>query len=404
MTYAKEVQKQYRLWPIWTPIRRLRIGDCGPLEEGIFFKRKRHVTDYGVSKAALKAIPAERDPGLRFKTKRAVKVATQAHGANAAIPGIAPGEAGVRVTFSREKATFLEAVGVTERQLRDEKLLEDELRALVEQGRFPPEYVVITDIVRATAARVYISTGGDQSLVVRAGTGAAMAGLEIASVAAQFSGTITSDVGAEFDGSKGATPLYRPMGFNIGGWMRRAARRVISPRDRLPRIVVRSIRKQPQVGQPLAVQPLSTQEIAIAPVAAEPFVSQPAAAESVVVEPVLVDTAALLGDAAARVELDLGSLDRRGVLLASLDKDASTRKLTMVRPIYQSPVIIQPLGGDPFLATIRAGETLALARPTVALDPADTVIATSAWEDPREEPLGFGYVDFQEELADVQGT
>jgi hypothetical protein len=50
-----------------------------------------------------------------------------------------------RITFSRANATFLAAVGVSERRFADQHQLELELKQRVEEGRFPPEYVVISD-------------------------------------------------------------------------------------------------------------------------------------------------------------------------------------------------------------------------------------------------------------------
>jgi hypothetical protein len=400
-TYIKELRKEYGLWPIWTPLKRLRIGDCGTLERGVFFKRKGHISEYGVAKDALRTARASRDPLLRFMTRRGVKLATQANGKNSSIPNIPQGEAGARVTFARGKATFLEAVGVSERELRSERLLEDELRALVELGIFPPHYVVITDIVRATSARVFVSTSAGQSFTVRAGTGAAVAGVEIANIAVQAEASFTSDVGVQYDGTKGATPLYRPMGFNIGGAIRRALRSPLTFRDRVPRIVVESIKGKPAVGASLTVRPVEAQEFAVAPVDSAPFVVEPTALKPFVVEPILVDIG-VLGDFAPRTADVVGEVRRRGVLLGSVDGVAAIGESLAITPFRESPIIIQPIDGEPLLVKTGAGEVLAMEAATVGrLDTRDPAITASAWAPAIDEPLAFGYVDFDAEFDDT---
>jgi hypothetical protein len=164
-TYVTEVHDEYRYWPSWTPIRRYSIGDCGTLEDGVFFTKKRSASVFGVSDKALEEEPVQRDPRLRFTSKGGVNVKAQASGGNEGIPGIPQGEVGAQITFTRENATVVAALGVSERRLVDQHRLEEELSTLVRRGTFPPDYVVITDLVVAEAAKVPLWSAADCSAI-----------------------------------------------------------------------------------------------------------------------------------------------------------------------------------------------------------------------------------------------
>lgn len=166
LTYVTEVHGQYKYWPTWLPTTRLSIGDIGILEEGVFFKKKRPASKFGVSKAALKQERLFRDSGLRFTSNGGVQLKTQGHGKNAKIPTLPQGEVGAEITFTRANATVLAATGVYERRLADQYLLEQELKKLVECGTIQPEYVVVTDLISASSARILISTEANQSITL----------------------------------------------------------------------------------------------------------------------------------------------------------------------------------------------------------------------------------------------
>lgn len=289
LAYVKDVNRRYRkYWPTWWPTTRLKIGDCGPLEDGVLFDRKRHATDFGVSRAALRTLPAPRDPLLLVRSSKAIRVKKRLRAGNILLPGIPEGEAGAQVTFLRENATFLAAVEVSERRVADKYKLEQELTALVQAGDFPPHYVVITDLVTARSARIFISSERGDSVTV---SGELDAPLGLAGIGAKLTTVVDNTVDLTFDGTRGVTPLYRPMGFMIGGKIRRLKRRLLSrgPRRRVPRIVFKSLDVKPSLGKPITVRPIEGDAVAIYPVERPPFVMESAALKPFTVEPIMVD-------------------------------------------------------------------------------------------------------------------
>jgi hypothetical protein len=394
-TYVKELHDEYEYWPIWTPMKRLKIGDYGTLTNGVFFDKKGHVTKYGVSKQALKTERAQRSDRLRFMTNDAVSFSAQARGENLGIPGIPQGVAGARLDFSREHASFVEATGVAEIQLVDKGLLEEELADLVKSGKFHAYYVVIADLMSASSARVFISTGSGQSITAVAGGGAGATAVGTVSFAVKGSISLQGNVGTEFDGTHGATPLYKPLGFSVGGWMRRSVRRVIS-RDQVARIAVKAIETQPTVGSRLMVHPVRDQEIAIAPVDEEPLVVEAAALEPFEVDPVMVD-ADVLRNLVPRFTHDpIGSLPSS--VIGSVDSEPTAGAPLIVQPFEYSTVLIQPTDEAPFLGRVVQGQQITLQpRPFASFEP--HILPDPLSDIDPDEPLKLDYVDFDAEFS-----
>jgi len=401
VAFSTEVHKKFATyWPAWLPTTAVTVGDCGVLTRGIFFEPRRLAASFGVSKAALKTKRVTRDAALDFASEKGVGVQLQAHGQNV-IPGIPAGRAGGQITFSRANASFLAAIGVRERAVADKYMLEQELRGLVQQGTLPPEYVVVTDVVTASSGRVFISSAPGQSVTLHAAAHANAGPLQVASLGGQLSLASSTGTMMAFDGTQGMTPLFKLMGFSVGGWIRRARRRLLSQNRHLPRIVVKSIDAKPQVGTEIMVRPIEGQQIAIAPVGRKPFVVEPTELKPFMVEPTLVDRGTLGAILPERPPAgDPQAAHRRlpeGVLLGSIEADPAVGGEVVVQLFEDSALVIEPVDGDPFLVKLAERQSLEF-EPTV-LDFPETLELVTHRTPTIEDPFTFGYVDFDAELA-----
>ena len=398
-TYLADMYGEYRYWAAWTPLTRISIGDCGPLEDDLLFRRRRSVAEFGVSPSALASEEAERDPVLRFTSQNAVDITAQAAGKSADIPGVPSGEVGAKITFLRANATVVAALGVSERRLTDQYLLEQELKPLVERGIVPPDYVVVTDLVTADSARVLISTGAGQSVTLRAGASAPVGGFDLAALGGKLSIAVENTVGHESDGTNGATPIFRLMGFDIGNQIRRFKRWLLREGGGVPRISVGSIKAVPAVGSTVTVQPIAAEPLAVAALGREPFVVEPKAMRPLAIEPILVDA----GGVNAVVDMPSIGMRRggplgsyRGIILGSVEADPRVGGPLAVRLFEDSPLLIEPIDNHPFLAKPARGASLAM-EPT-DLGPLDVADVSSRWM-VDEDPFRFGYVELDEEAA-----
>jgi hypothetical protein len=403
--YAVEVHKKFKnYWPTWLPGERLKVGDYGELQHGILFKRLGRLSDCGVSEEALKANPAAGHDDLLFRSKGKVRVKLQGSAGNA-VPGlgIPVGEAGARLTFTHANSSFLAAVGVKAHTLRSEQRLRTELRTKVEEGSFQLEHVVVTDVLRADAGRVFISDSASQEVMLRAKTALGPEPIELVSAGAQMSVVHQSEDILAYGGKRGMTPLFRIMGFKHG----RQARdylRIFSRTRGVPRIRVKSIRTAPQVGSLIEISPLPSQRLVVAPTGAQPFWVERADVRPFRVEPTLIDprTVELYFPPAARL-LGAEEPGEQALVVGPLESEPSAGEELTMRPLGASPFVVEPLDGDPFLVNLPPGENLTFAPEDVEFLEGVVPAAVGEPTDVDEDPFGFDYVDFDAELADATG-
>ncbi len=401
VAYAKDIHGKYQAyWPSWMPTRPISVGDCGTLERGIFFEPKRPASKFGVSREALKTRRVKQQSMLDFVSKRGVKVELQVDGANTVIPGIPTGRAGGRITFSRANATVMAAVGTREREIVDKYLLEQELAELVKRGVFPPDYVVVTDVIAAKSARVFISTGKGQSVTVHATATATTGPFELASLGGVGTAAMSTEALMAFAGLEGMTPLFKLMGFSVGGKIRHWRRTHLSRSRHVPRIIVEPLRVQPTVGRTIMVKPIDGQGLAVAPIDQQAFVVEAGTFGSLRVDPVMVDREAL-GAIAPRIgvgrrsEALLGG--QEGVLLGALNQKPEVGETAVLRPFEGSTVLIQPIDDDPFLVKLARGQAVSF-QPAALEFPNIPELAAGV-ESLDQEALSLEYVDFDAELA-----
>jgi hypothetical protein len=173
------------------------------------------------------------------------------------------------------------------------------------------------------------------------------------------------------------------MGFSVGSAIRHLRQTVFSRGRDVPRIRVKSISTAPRVGTRITVSPLASQRLVFAQAGTRPFAVELAELKPFAVEPTLVDTRTLGAIFPQRPLPGVsGALGGQGVL---------------VRTLRDSPFVIEPLDGDPFLVKMPEGQELAFepaSLPFLETSPPGTELAEL-----DEHPLSFGYLDFDAELA-----
>jgi hypothetical protein len=275
--------------------------------------------------------------------------------------GIPVGEAGAQLTFTHGNSSFLAAVGVKAHTLRSEQRLRAELRTKVEEGSFQLEHVVVTDVLRADAGRVFISDSANQEVMLRAKTALGPEPIELVSAGAQMSVVHQSEDILAYGGKRGMTPLFRIMGFKHGRQVRDYLR-IFSRTRGVPRIRVKSIRTAPQVGSLIEISPLPSQQLVVAPTGAQPFWVERADVRPFRVEPTLIDpgTVELYFPPAARL-LGAEEPGEQALVVGPLESEPSAGEELTMRPLGASPFVVEPLDGDPFLVNLPPGENLTFA-------------------------------------------
>jgi hypothetical protein len=400
--YVVEVHKKHATyWPTWFPNEQVEVGAFGELQRGILFKRLGNVDECGVSKKALEKRTPKSRGNIVFKTKRHVRLASRGRAANKIpMPHIPAGHLGARVTFDRSHTAFLAAVGVKALGLKREQLLRSELRKLLEAGEgglLESHHVVVTDVLKAQSGHAFISTASGQAVTLHAKAAAGAAGLDLAHVEGTLHAALETDDIMAYDGDSGMTPLFKVIGFNVGKTIRGMFRALGRERNVI-RIRVKSLSTRPAVDVPLIVNPLPAQQFVIAPTTAPPFSIDAIAVGPFAVRPTLLDSRALeLLLPPGMRSADIAELSQAPLVGAVAGELGVDDELT-VRPIDDTPAIIEPVDSEPFLVNLMPAEELNFDVSTVS-----TYDEMAIGEGPHDDddPFSIDYVDFDAELESI---
>jgi hypothetical protein len=215
--YAKEIHEETGYFATWLPTANVQIGDVGTVKDGVF-QKKGTLKDFGI------ACSSEVDPqtgDIAYASANAVSIDFKAAG-NAPVPGGPAGtvdaDASVAISFSRADAVLFQAAGVKTLTISSLSQISDDILSRYKAGKWPSDYIVVTDVVSAAGVTVLISSGKDAHIDLSAkgslGTGQA----KLASADATFAINKSSSIGTQIVGAKDSTPLFKASGINTSWW------------------------------------------------------------------------------------------------------------------------------------------------------------------------------------------
>jgi CHAT domain-containing protein len=164
-SYAKEVRSQFERYATWLPNEIVvNVGDIGVLHKNIFYK-EANVKQLGIN------LPTSSDPKAKAQYKFTSKGTAQVSG-KASASGI-PTSTGqisstLEISFSDEHALYFQledCVGTTFANLVD---LKTKILGLVAKNHWALEHVVVTRVIRASAATILQSSSKGASIVLEA--------------------------------------------------------------------------------------------------------------------------------------------------------------------------------------------------------------------------------------------
>lgn len=162
--YAEEIHKQFGYLATWLPNKPLKVGDVGAVDNAIFTKVGT-LEDFGIP-CKEEAHPEQVD--MEYASAGAVDIDGVAAG-NAPVLGHVPGivDADVAVSFKRANAVLFQASQCRTITLAHTMQVSERIIALFNAGKWPKNQVVVTDVVRSSAATVLISSGEDAHITLR---------------------------------------------------------------------------------------------------------------------------------------------------------------------------------------------------------------------------------------------
>jgi hypothetical protein len=205
--YTRGVEEELKYRATWAPSVHLSLGDCGPVNDGIF-AREANVRDWGITFEE-EASPvmeqwsfnSDKDAAITFQTKGESK-----------IPEVPPGKAGISIAFKADEAIVLAAQGGTQTAITNIYRLKQQVLAKgVEEGKdaFPEDFAVVTNLVTAASTTVLICEDSGGEYVASAEADFESGLVDLASVSLKLSVERSSKVKTQLSATAGATPLPR---------------------------------------------------------------------------------------------------------------------------------------------------------------------------------------------------
>ena len=204
--YTTEIVQALQYLPIWLPIKRLELGSIGTIANNVF-----EITG-NISKLPVPFTRSQDRPSgiMRYNSSKGVSVQVKAAGAAPALgSALATADAGVSIKFSRAELVVFEASDCKIEAIEDLNDLGQRLIRLYQRAQWDPNQYIVTEVVRAGAATVLISSNAGASVELKIGGKVNTAGLSLADVDAQFSVAGYSDMGYQIVAERGLTPLFK---------------------------------------------------------------------------------------------------------------------------------------------------------------------------------------------------
>ncbi len=208
--YLKEVNKKFKYRPTWVPGKPLKIGDIGILEKGVFSHR---------GTLDEKGIPFtvridESDSDMSYSSEGGVTIAAKLAG-KASMPEsqLAEGDAGLTISFSKEKATVFKLNGTKTSIITNAGAVGQEILNRYIQNNWEKDWVVITELIEANSATILVSNSKESKVELKAKANVqASEDLDIADAGLGLSIVGKKDLAVEIVAKDGITPLFRAAG------------------------------------------------------------------------------------------------------------------------------------------------------------------------------------------------
>lgn len=216
--YTTEIVRALQYLPIWFPIKPLELGTVGTIKNNVF-EPEGNLKSMKIPFTTSQSRPSGT---MRYNSNKGVSLHVKAAGAApAAGSALATVDAGVAIKFSRAEAVVFEASGCNIEAIADIGDLGHRIIALYQMGNWSDELYVVTEIVKAAAVTVLISSSAGASIELKASGKINAAALSLADVNAQFGVAAYSDMGYQIVAEPGLTPLFKAWKVDSGFFKRK---------------------------------------------------------------------------------------------------------------------------------------------------------------------------------------
>lgn len=207
--YSDEMKKKFGYYATWNPGYPLELGDYGILKDNVF-TRLSNIKDLGVE---FDVRPDSSKVDLEHNSYGSVQVTTKLSGVGAPVGStLTELDAGIIVEFSRENSVLFKANNTTSPSIGDSNKVGIEIVNLYKEGKWNPNWVVITELINAESATILISNSSNSKIELRATANIDTPSIDIASADFKFSTQLSRGLATKIIAKEGIKPLFKVMG------------------------------------------------------------------------------------------------------------------------------------------------------------------------------------------------
>jgi hypothetical protein len=181
--YTREIKRNLNYSAMWLPSVKVELGTVGTLT-GYEFKEVTTLGELGIT---FIVSPQGAKGTIQHNTSGAVAINFKAAGQVLEGSSLGINDAGAVVNFGRGRAICFQASGCQSPTIQNTFELLDQILKAYERGSWKREYVLVTEVIRATATTVLISNGDGAKIELRANGNVGPAGLSLVILDAAFS-------------------------------------------------------------------------------------------------------------------------------------------------------------------------------------------------------------------------
>jgi hypothetical protein len=208
--YLNHIFKQTGYRATWEPGKPLELGQVGKLGSDGVFTVFSTLQDEGITMVTnTKGTGGDLDYTSNDNVTITAKVAGTAPALGSALT---EAEAGVSIEFKNSQAIVFQSAGNKTDYIQNLGLVIDQILAKYNNGSWPKDYLVITELTRADSATIIISQSRNGSMDLKAKTAVGAGAIKLTD--ASLGLTVSREKGSnlKYISQSGLTPLYRVYG------------------------------------------------------------------------------------------------------------------------------------------------------------------------------------------------
>ncbi len=207
--YTSHLRKLSGYSATWIPSTGVRLGDVCKLM-GYQYERMCTLKDFGVD------ITLRKDTNkgyLDYSTSDSLTISLKAAGeVPSATSALAEIDAGIKVSFGSYGSLLFQASNCKVASITNLHLLGKKLLSFYEEGRWPNDYVVVTEVIHADRASILISNSTNASIELKTRADIHLNEQSLVDADAAFQVVKSHNIGMQIVAQGDITPLFKVFG------------------------------------------------------------------------------------------------------------------------------------------------------------------------------------------------